>query len=416
MSRIPAGWTSRPLRECVEILDRHRVPINAEERERRREGKPPDALYPYFGATGQIDLIDGFIFDEELVLLGEDGAPFLDRDRPKAYRVSGRCWVNNHAHVLRPRQDVVHGAYLCAYLNHFDYGGYVTGSTRLKLTQAAMQSIPVLLAPLHEQKRIAAKLDRLFAAIGICKARLDAIPNIIERLRQSVIAAATSRELMRKWTGRVGVGRDQPTDFPVKRLAALLSEPLRGGRSVADGEGAEVLRLTSLKRLYVDLTETKHGRWSVEEARSFFVQGDDFLISRGSGSRHLVGRGALVQPDPGKIAFPDTLIRVRVDPRQILPRYLSIAWSSQTVRRQIEGIARMSAGIWKVRQVDLEKVCLAVPSLDEQIQIIRIVESSFSNGARLQANVMRGLERLDKLARNLLTKAFSGELHDAQEK
>jgi len=199
VSGVPRGWTEAPLEALVDILDSARVPLNATEREKRIEGKPAHALFPYYGATGQVGEIDDFLFDEPLILLGEDGVPFFDRLRRKAYLVQGKCWVNNHAHVLRAIDAGADRRYVAGYLNMFDYNGFVTGSTRLKLTQAAMRSIPVSLAPLPEQKRIADKLDALFARVDACRGRLDRVPGILKRFRQSVLAAATSGELTREW-------------------------------------------------------------------------------------------------------------------------------------------------------------------------------------------------------------------------
>ena len=149
--------------ECVDILDGQRVPINAEEREKRINGKTQSQLYPYYGATGQVGWIDGFLFDEELVLLGEDGAPFFDFSKHKAYIIKGKTWVNNHAHVLRAILGITFNKFVCNYLNCFDYHGYVSGTTRAKLNQAPMRTIPIPLAPLPEQRRIVAKIEALFS-------------------------------------------------------------------------------------------------------------------------------------------------------------------------------------------------------------------------------------------------------------
>ena len=92
----------RPLGQCVEVLDRLRQPLNSDAR-RSRKG-----AIPYYGANGQLDSIDDWIFDEDLVLVAEDGGFYLDPIRPISYRISGKAWVNNHAHVLRalPHMDV----------------------------------------------------------------------------------------------------------------------------------------------------------------------------------------------------------------------------------------------------------------------------------------------------------------------
>ena len=157
---IPAGWVCCPLYVVCEILDSQRKPINSKERGKRVE--KATTLFPYYGATGQVGVIDDYIFDGNYLLLGEDGAPFLDRYAKKAYPVSGKIWVNNHAHILRPR---INAMYMMCYLNAINYRPYVTGTTRLKLTQEAMRSIPVLVPPLAEQERITSRIDILFHVI-----------------------------------------------------------------------------------------------------------------------------------------------------------------------------------------------------------------------------------------------------------
>nr|GFC82144.1 hypothetical protein [Tanacetum cinerariifolium] len=157
-ARARQGWVWTKLRDVAEVLDSFRSPINNDERNQRINGRPESELFPYYGATGQVGWIDSYLLDEELVLLGEDAAPFYDPFKPVAYLVNGKTWVNNHAHILRAK-PVATNKFLLHYLNQFDYHGYVTGTTRLKLTQQSMNQIPVCIAPLPEQRRIVAKLE-----------------------------------------------------------------------------------------------------------------------------------------------------------------------------------------------------------------------------------------------------------------
>ena len=156
---LPSGWSSTRLDAVTLCLDHMREPINAAERTRRIAGKAQSELFPYFGATQQQGWIDDFLFDEELVLLGEDGVPFLDPLRPKAYVISGKSWVNNHAHVFRG--IFVSNSYLAHWLNAFDYSGRIVGATRAKLNQSRALDIPIMLPPFAEQHRIVAKIDDL---------------------------------------------------------------------------------------------------------------------------------------------------------------------------------------------------------------------------------------------------------------
>jgi type I restriction enzyme S subunit len=193
LPELPKGWVWAKLENCVDILDSQRVPINSKEREKRKGN------IPYYGATGQVGWIDDFIFDEELILLGEDGAPFLDPYKPKAYIIRSKSWVNNHAHVLRAIFNLTTNAMLCYYLNIFDFHNYVTGTTRLKLNQSPMRQIPIPLPPLSEQHRIVNKIEELFTKLD---AGVDALKKIkiqLKRYRQAVLKNAFEGKLTQQW-------------------------------------------------------------------------------------------------------------------------------------------------------------------------------------------------------------------------
>ena len=138
--------------DCCEILDSMRIPITAGD---RKEGE-----YPYYGANGIQDYVADYIFDDELVLLAEDGGNFGSKERPIAYRVSGKCWINNHAHVLKPKVglDV---DYLCYSLMFYKVDGMVNGATRQKLTQAAVRKMQIPMRCMEEQKHIVDELNRI---------------------------------------------------------------------------------------------------------------------------------------------------------------------------------------------------------------------------------------------------------------
>ena len=163
-TQLPDGWVACRLEQVAEILDNLRKPINASERESRIKNRKIDELYPYYGATGQVGLIDDYVVNGHYLLLGEDGAPFLDKNAIKAYSISGKGWVNNHAHILSPKIDF---EFLQYSLNQIDYSEYVNGSTRLKLTQTDMRSIKIMLPPLAEQERIKSKIQTLFSQLHL---------------------------------------------------------------------------------------------------------------------------------------------------------------------------------------------------------------------------------------------------------
>ena len=159
------------LKDACEILDSLRVPVTASNREK---GK-----YPYYGANGIQDYISDYIFDDELVLLAEDGGNFGSKEKPIAYRVSGKCWVNNHAHVLKPKQglDV---DYLCYSLMFYKVDGMINGATRKKLTQTAMKKMKIPLRNIVEQKKIVQQLNKIIEIREKAKKELNLLDNLIQ--------------------------------------------------------------------------------------------------------------------------------------------------------------------------------------------------------------------------------------------
>ena len=159
------------LGDVCEILDSKRVPITASNRKA--------GIYPYYGANGIQDYVDDYLFDDELVLLAEDGGHFGSTEKPIAYRVSGKCWVNNHAHVLKPK-DGLDVDYLCYSLMFRDVTNIVNGATRQKLTQADMKQIDIFLPSIDEQHEIVDRITRIFKLISLRKQQLLKLDEIVK--------------------------------------------------------------------------------------------------------------------------------------------------------------------------------------------------------------------------------------------
>ena len=164
-------WEMVRLGDVCEILDHLRVPITASDRKK--------GTYPYYGANGLQDYVDDYIFDDELVLLAEDGGNFGSREKPIAYRASGKCWVNNHAHVLKPK-STLNVDYLCYSIMFYDVSSLISGTTRAKLNQAAMRKMTIPLPPLDIQEKIANVLDRTNALIEKRKAQIAKLDLLVK--------------------------------------------------------------------------------------------------------------------------------------------------------------------------------------------------------------------------------------------
>lgn len=170
-----------PLTEMAEVHDYLREPVSQHIRSTRI------GTYPYFGATGQAGWIDDYRQDGRYVLLGEDGAPFLDPDKTKAYIVEGKCWVNNHAHVLKGKEGVCDDDFLCYALNWADYTNAVTGSTRLKLPQKTMDRLLIPKPHIETQRIIASLLKTRLAEIGAARQAAEMQLAEVSKLADAVV-------------------------------------------------------------------------------------------------------------------------------------------------------------------------------------------------------------------------------------
>lgn len=188
IGEIPEHWEAVQLRHLVACLDGRRIPVNSLERASMK------GEIPYWGAGGIVDYVDRALFNEPLVLLGEDGAPFLDRGKPVAFYVNEPVWVNNHIHALRPGKQV-DPQYLVHALNATEYSWYIDGSTRQKLTQGDMNEIPVALPPKEEQERIADAIASWLTPMVKIGQRIDAAISLLQEYRTALISAAVTGQL-----------------------------------------------------------------------------------------------------------------------------------------------------------------------------------------------------------------------------
>ena len=183
---IPKFWRLSKVKFAFINRDAARVPIEASKRDQNSE-----KLYPYYGASGVVDYIADFIFDEPLLLIGEDGANLRLRNLPLVYAASGKYWVNNHAHILEPSADI---EYWYAYyqLELVDLAGYLTGSTQPKLTTEHLSSVPIVLPSLSEQRAIVAYLDKKTAEIDAFITDYQSMTDSLREYRKSLVYEAVT--------------------------------------------------------------------------------------------------------------------------------------------------------------------------------------------------------------------------------
>jgi len=191
-AEIPWHWEVRPLKFCFDFLNQRRIPLSAEERTYM------GGNFPYYGASGIIDHIDTYIFSEPTILIAEDGANLLSRSTPLAFEASGKYWVNNHAHILKPADGAY--AYWANLLCIIDFSPWITGAAQPKLTKDNLGAILVPRPPRFEQEQIANYIN---SRVGCIDPMIDANRRAIDSLqeyRTALITAAVTGQIdVRDW-------------------------------------------------------------------------------------------------------------------------------------------------------------------------------------------------------------------------
>lgn len=187
LGQVPEHWEVRSLKFCFESLNNRRIPLSSEDRANMSRD------YPYYGASGVIDYVEDYIFDEPLILIGEDGANLLSRSTPLAFEARGKYWVNNHAHILRPILGPF--AYWSNLLCIVQYAPWITGAAQPKLTKENLGSVPLPCPPRAEQDAIAEFIEQ---ETGKIDPLINLARHTIERLaeyRTALITAATTGKI-----------------------------------------------------------------------------------------------------------------------------------------------------------------------------------------------------------------------------
>ncbi|MFC8671166.1 hypothetical protein ACFUEN_00645 [Streptomyces griseorubiginosus] len=203
-----------------------------------------------------------------------------------------------------------------------------------------------------------------------------------------------------------------PAGWVWVRLADVLGEPLFNGRSVrTTADGFPFLRLTALKRGGVDFSEQKNGAWTKDEASPFLVSDGDFLVSRANGSHNLIGQGALARRVPYPVAFPSSMIRVRLHPEAMIPDYLANIWDSLLVRLQIEKAARTTVHrAYTISHNILADIRIPLPPIAEQRRIVEELQNHLTRLDAGQCSLQRGISLIPEFRSAVRNTAISGRV------
>lgn len=373
-----------PLEQAADILDSYRKPVNSKERLNLIKGKPLDELFPYYGATGQVGWIDSFLTDGEYILLGEDGAPFLNPYAEKAYIVHGKTWVNNHAHILHSKTN---NEFLCYYLNYFNYKKYVSGTTRLKLTQAQMRKIPIPNIPSDEQSRIVAHIKELFSELDKAVDTLKTTKEQLEVYRQAVLKDEFSRVSKYAPLGNVATSR----------LGKMLDKQKNTGTP------KKYLRNINVRWFSFDLADLQEMKIEETEFEKYTIKKDDLVICEGGEP----GRCAVWEKNE-TIYFQKALHRVRFTVESEPRLYMYYIWfmtNTGALNKFYTG-----TGIKHLTGQSLEKVLVPVIDIKIQQKLLASIELRLSVCDSVEKIVDTALAQAGAMRQNILKQAFEGKI------
>jgi type I restriction enzyme S subunit len=358
--------------------------------------------YPYYGATGILDYVADYIFDEPLVLIGEDGAKWGAGENT-AFAAEGKIWVNNHAHVLRPHKSKLLDDWLIYYINYSDLGEFVSGLTVPKLNQGSLRSIPIPLPPVPEQQRIVGILYETFDGIATAKANAEKNLENARAMFESYLHSVFEHQgidwervtlemlLFRGWI-ESHLDGNHGSDYP--RKDEFISE------------GVPYISANCIEDERVDMSRAKH--LSPERAvllRKGIAKNNDVLFAHNA----TVGPVAILRTDEEKVILGTSLTYYRCNPEHILPEYLAHYMRSSEFKAQYLQVMRQSTR----NQVPITKqreFFHVIPPLSEQKRITSMLDTLFDDGRRLENIYDRKTQELHALKKSLLHEAFSGNL------
>ena len=184
---VPEHWKVGPVKRFFESLNPRRIPLSGEERGKK------SGPYPYYGASGIIDHVDEYIFDEDLILVSEDGANLLNRASPIAFVATGNYWVNNHAHILRPLDSNL--SFWSARVESIDITPFVTGSAQPKFTSEALGALAISVPPAGERFHIQKHIEIESAKFDTLTAEAQRAIDLLQERRTALISAAVTGQI-----------------------------------------------------------------------------------------------------------------------------------------------------------------------------------------------------------------------------
>ena len=392
---LPKGWCFTNIGELLINRDGERKPVSSAIR-----NKQSNKIYDYYGAAGVIDKIDDYLFDEKLLLIGEDGANLLSKSKNNAFFAEGKYWVNNHAHVL-DATDKNLLEYVAIVINAIKLDDYITGSAQPKLSQDNLNKIPIALPPLSEQKRIMEAIIHWSLLIEQIELNKIDLQTSIKQAKSKVLDLAIhgklvpqdpndepASELLKRINPKAEIITDNghyqklPEGWCVCHINEI-SESLLGktlDRTKDSGEFKRYVCAVNVQWGYFDFTTQKRFRIEAKDFERYAVKKGDLLICEGGD----VGRCAIWDNDT-EMYYQNALHRVRCK-FGISEKYIQYSLWHFKLNGVIDSLCK-GVTIKHFTQSTMNKLEIPLPPFAEQKRIVSKIEGLFHQLDMIEENL-----------------------------
>ena len=402
---VPEGWAWTRFSAITINRDSERKPISSSQR------TDVAKIYDYYGASGKIDKIDKYIFNERLLLIGEDGANLVTRSKPIAFFAEGQYWVNNHAHCIDATDKFIL-EYLCFYINAISLEKYVTGSAQPKMTQDNMNSILIPLPPYSEQKHMSQRLNEVMYTVDNIEIGKADINELVSKAKSKILDLAIRGKLVPQDPN------DEPASVLLEHIRSEKEELIKQGKIKHDKKESVIFKgddnsyygihlpdswnWASLREIALSISDGSHNpppnngsdipllsaanindnsilmneisrwitteEWKIENQRTNIEVGDVLLTIVGS-----IGRSAVVQNN-NHFALQRSVAVIK--PCLINPLYLMHIVQSPQIQKWLTDNSKGTAqkGIYLNA---LSLMIIPIPPLEEQARIVERIHITY---------------------------------------
>lgn len=398
LGEIPSHWLVRRVKDELKSLDYRRIPLSGEVR-----GQMENPKYDYYGASGIIDKVDEFIFEEDTILIGEDGANLLMRSSPLAFIARGKYWVNNHAHILKPKKGSLE--FYCYQLETYDYTEFISGSAQPKFTAGELNRVFIMVPPLPEQKAIAVYLDRETERIDRKVALLEEKARLYRELKQSLINETVTRGLDKsaplRPSGVDWIG-DIPEHWKVLRFKDIGTQSKKKNGANAKGQ---MLSVSGYRGIEVKNYEHEHQKRTDEELADYRVVMPGQLVVN---TMWLNFRGLGVSEVEGYVSPAYRAYDIKGD---VLGRYLHHLMRSDLY---VFGYCIYLQGIrpnsLQMKTIDFEAFPIVLPPVSEQKKIVEYIDEKTAKIDQIVEAIGEQVKLLKELRKTLINDVVTGKI------